>query len=69
MTQALTREEFKTREGRKRAMREFLVADHGVIRACYDNTHEVAPGVWRSFQPSPGALKSGRSAGSRPSSI
>lgn len=38
-------------------MRDFLFADHGVIRACYDNTHEVAPGVFRSFQPSPRSLE------------
>ncbi|NWG92411.1 MAG: tyrosine-protein phosphatase [Parvularculaceae bacterium] len=37
-------------------MREFLFADHGFVRACYDNTHEIAPGVFRSFQPSPEAL-------------
>lgn len=38
-------------------MREFLFADHAVIRRLYDNTHEVAPGVFRSFQPSPESLK------------
>lgn len=38
-------------------MREFLFADHAIIRALYDNTHEIAPGVWRSFQPSPAHLE------------
>lgn len=57
MPPPLTREEFKTPEGRKRAMREFLFADHAIIRRLYDNTHEIAPGVFRSFQPSPGALE------------
>ncbi len=56
MATALTREDFATLEGRKRALREFLFADHAIIRACYDNTHEIAPGVWRSFQPSPARL-------------
>lgn len=52
----LTREEFATKEGRRRALREFWLDDHALIRACYDNTHEIAPGVWRSFQPSPAGL-------------
>jgi protein tyrosine/serine phosphatase len=54
---ALTREEFVTPEGRKRAMREFLFGDHAIIRMVYDNTHEIAPGVWRSYQPSPARLE------------
>lgn len=37
-------------------MRDFLLADHAIIRACYDNTHEIAPGVYRSFQPSPSRI-------------
>ena len=46
-----------TPAGRKRAMREFLFADHAIIRRLYDNTHEIAPGVWRSYQPSPARLE------------
>lgn len=38
-------------------MREFLFGDHAFIRACYDNSHEIAPGVWRSYQPSPARLE------------
>ena len=57
MTEELTLEEFKSPEGRKRARREFLLADHAIIRRLYDNTHEIAPGVFRSFQPSPGRLE------------
>ncbi len=38
-------------------MREFLVADHAIVRMAFDNTHEIAPGVWRSYQPSPARLK------------
>lgn len=53
----LTREEFLTPAGRKRAMREFLFNDHAFIRLIYDNTHEIAPGVWRSYQPSPVRLE------------
>jgi len=52
----LTREAFRTPEGRRRAMRDFAFGDHAVLRALYDNSHEVAPGVWRSFQPSPAHL-------------
>jgi len=53
----LTREEFQTPAGRRRAMRDFLFGDHAIIRACYDNTHEIAPGVYRSYQPSPARLE------------
>lgn len=56
MPPPLTREDFKTPEGQRRAVREFLFVDHAAIRALYDNTHEIAPGVFRSFQPSPQAL-------------
>jgi protein tyrosine/serine phosphatase len=52
----LSREAFRTPEGRKRAMREFAFGDHAVLRALYDNSHEIAPGVFRSFQPSPAHL-------------
>ncbi len=56
MTAPLTREEFRTPDGRKRALRAFAFGDHAALRALYDNSHEVAPGVWRSFQPSPAHL-------------
>ncbi len=32
---------------------DLLAIDHGVFRFAYLNLHEVAPGVWRSAQPSP----------------
>lgn len=38
-------------------MREFAYGDHAVLRALYDNSHEIAPGVFRSFQPSPAHLE------------
>ncbi len=30
--------------------------DHHIFRAIYANRHEIAPGVWRSAQPSPGQI-------------
>lgn len=57
MTPPLTREEFATPEGRRRAVREFLFADHAIIRMAFDNSHEIAPGVFRSYQPSPAQLE------------
>lgn len=56
MRSSFTREEFATPAGRKRAMREFLFADHAIIRKMFDNSHEIAPGAWRSYQPSPSDL-------------
>lgn len=57
MTERITREEFKTVEGRKRAWRELMLGDHGIIRKFYDNTHEIAPSkLWRTYQPSPAKL-------------
>jgi protein tyrosine/serine phosphatase len=54
----LTREDFATLGGRKRAMRELMLDDHGFLRAVYDNSHAIAPGkMWRTFQPSPKHLE------------
>lgn len=36
---------------------DLLLVDHGFIRAIYLNLHEVAPGVWRSAQPSPRQIR------------
>lgn len=57
MPPPLSREDFATPEGRRRAIREFEFADHAIIRRLYQNSHEIAPGVWRSYQPSPGDLE------------
>ena len=58
MTSPLTSEEFQTPQGRKRAWRELMLGDHGVLRKTYDNSHEIAPGeMWRSFQPTPHDLE------------
>ncbi|NWG70609.1 MAG: tyrosine-protein phosphatase [Parvularculaceae bacterium] len=53
----LTREDFATEAGRRRAVRELMFADHGLIRLFHRNVHEVAPGkLWRSHQPSPAEI-------------
>lgn len=63
---ALTREMFATPRGRRRAWRELMLSDHGILRKFYDNTHEVAPGkMWRAYQPSPAALKKWKKRGVR----
>jgi protein tyrosine/serine phosphatase len=52
------REEFKTPAGRARAWRELMLADHGLIRVFWKNTHVVSPGkVWRTHQPSPSEIR------------
>lgn len=64
MTSDLTRDEFKTPQGRKRAWRALMLGDHGFLRNAYDNTHEVVPGkLWRTYQPSPAHLKKWKARG------
>ncbi len=54
----ITREEFATPQGRKRAWRALMLGDHGFLRVIYDNSHEIAPGkMWRTYQPSPAHLE------------
>ncbi len=36
---------------------DLYFVDHHVFRAVYANRHQIADGVWRSAQPSPGQLK------------
>jgi protein tyrosine/serine phosphatase len=36
---------------------DMMLVDHGFIREIYLNLHEFAPGMWRSAQPSPGAIR------------
>ena len=63
-TRALSREEFATPRGRRRAWRELMFGDHGILRKFYDNTHAVAPGImWRSYQPSPADLRRWKARG------
>ncbi len=64
MPAPLTREEFATPEGRKRAWRALMLGDHGVLRKFYDNTHEIKPGkMWRTYQPSPAKLAEWKARG------
>lgn len=58
MSPPITREEFETPQGRKRAWRALMFGDHGFLRKVYNNTHEVVRGkLWRTYQPSPADLK------------
>jgi len=58
MANPITREDFQTPEGRRRAWRALMLADHGVVRKVIDNTHELSPGkMWRSAQPSPADIE------------
>ena len=50
---------------RRRAERAFFWGDHAFVRAVYDNSHEIAPGVYRSAQPSPRRLAAWRARGVR----
>jgi protein tyrosine phosphatase (PTP) superfamily phosphohydrolase (DUF442 family) len=49
--------DISTPRGRRRAFWHFHLLDHGVLRTFWTNLFEVAPGVWRSNQPSPGRLR------------
>ncbi|MBI4724035.1 MAG: protein tyrosine phosphatase, partial [Rhodomicrobium sp.] len=35
---------------------DLYFVDHHIFRAIYSNRHKIAPGVWRSAQPSPGQI-------------
>ncbi|MEM1106155.1 MAG: protein tyrosine phosphatase [Pseudomonadota bacterium] len=45
--------DLSTRDGRRRARRELIWADHGFLRLRFQNLHQVSPEMWRSNQPSP----------------
>ena len=53
----ITRAQFATPQGRQRAWRELTYGDHGFLRKIYDNTHQISPRVWRSYQPSPATAR------------
>ncbi|WP_138468001.1 tyrosine-protein phosphatase [Poseidonocella sp. HB161398] len=38
---------------RRQAMMHFHLIDHGILRVLWWNMEEIAPGIWRSNQPSP----------------
>ncbi len=64
MADPITRSEFATPKGRRRAWRALMLGDHGALRKLYDNSHEIAPGrMWRTYQPSPADLKKWRDRG------
>jgi len=39
------------------AWMNMMFVDHGILRSLFPNRHELAPGVWRSSQPSPSQIK------------
>ncbi len=49
--------DISTPKGRRQAAWHFQLLDHGFLRALWGNFFEVAPGVWRSNQPSPRRLR------------
>jgi protein tyrosine phosphatase (PTP) superfamily phosphohydrolase (DUF442 family) len=49
--------DLSTPRGRMLAHLHFHLADHQFLRAMYANRTQVAPGVWRSNQPSPRRLR------------
>ncbi|MFW5832565.1 MAG: fused DSP-PTPase phosphatase/NAD kinase-like protein [Pseudomonadota bacterium] len=53
------------RRARLHAWFDMLVTDHGVVRLVHPNWGEVAPGVYRSSQPSPGQLRRAHAKGIR----
>lgn len=48
--------DISTPAARRRAWWHFQLMDHAFLRAFWWNMEEIAPGVWRSNQPSPGRL-------------
>ena len=65
MAELMTREEFETPEGQKRAWRSLMFGDHGFLRKVYDNTHQITDEMWRTYQPSPEMLKKWKKRGIR----
>ncbi|MEM9123996.1 MAG: protein tyrosine phosphatase, partial [Pseudomonadota bacterium] len=51
------RGELKTPWQRFLGRLEFYFGDHAIFRMLYLNKHTVAPGVFRSAQPSPGHIR------------
>lgn len=57
--------QLRGRGDRLRAHLLSLFIDHGIFRAAYRNWHEIAPGVYRSNQPSPAQIERAARAGVR----
>ena len=55
--------DISTPQARRRAYWHFHFLDHGVLRRFWTNMAEIAPGVWRSNQPSPARLRKLKKAG------
>lgn len=49
--------DISTPKGRRAAKWHFYLSDHGILRGLWTNQFEIAPGVWRSNQPSPARLR------------
>lgn len=49
--------DISTPAGRRAAWWHFYLSDHGVLRGLWKNEEEIAPGVWRSNQPSQARLR------------
>jgi len=49
--------DISTPEGRRAAVLHFNLMDHAFLRVLWTNQDEIAPGVWRSNQPSPKRLE------------
>ena len=49
--------DISTPEARRAAWWHFQLMDHAFLRVFWTNLHQIAPGVWRSNQPSPGRLR------------
>ena len=48
--------DISTAAGRRQAWWHFHLSDHGFLRVLWTNLYEIAPGVWRSNQPSAARL-------------
>lgn len=57
--------DISTPAARRRAWWHFQLLDHAFLRTVWWNWDNVAPGVWRSNQPSPGRLKAYKDKGIR----
>lgn len=57
--------DISTPSGRRAAWMHFLFFDHAFLRFLWTNEEEIAPGVWRSNQPTPGRLARLRDRGIR----
>ncbi|MCR8722959.1 fused DSP-PTPase phosphatase/NAD kinase-like protein [Frigidibacter sp. ROC022] len=57
--------DISTPRGRRQAVWHYHLADHGFLRVFWTNLFEIAPGVWRSNQPSARRLRRYREMGIR----